>query len=40
MPLVRKDEDWALTTDMIDREATVALTETACWEGRGKTQLV
>lgn len=31
--MVRKDEDWELTTDMIDREATITLTGTVCWNG-------
>lgn len=33
MPLVRKDEDWELTTDMSDREVTITLTGTVCWDG-------
>ena len=37
---VRKDEDWELTTDATDREATIALTGTVRWNGMGKTQLV
>ena len=35
MPLVGKDEDWELTTSMIDRE--IALTGGVWWTGVGNT---
>lgn len=41
MPLIRKDEDWELTTDMTGRKATVPVTGAVRWNGwYGKTQLV
>lgn len=38
MPLTGKDEDWELTTGVIDRDLT--LTGTVWWDGVDKTLLV